>query len=123
MAADTPFTYWLKVDHVHDGDTIMGQLDMGLAHYLGNVPKPTYSVRLYGIDAPELNAPDPAIRAKADQARDYLQSLVKPGDYIQVTSYGWDKYTMRVDAVPFTTTGVDCCQAMLSAGLAVPYAG
>ncbi len=121
MSADTPFTYWFTVDHVYDGDTIMGQLDMGLAHYLGNVPKPTYAVRLYGINAPELNATDPAIRAAAVASRDNLQTLLNPGDYIKVTSYGWDKYKMRIDGVPFTTTGEDCCQAQLLGAFAVVY--
>jgi endonuclease YncB( thermonuclease family) len=121
MGAETPFSYWFTVANVYDGDTIMGQLDMGLAHYLGNVPTPTYSIRLFGINAPELNASDPAVRTAAIAARDYLRMLIRPGDYIQIRSMGWDKYRMRIDGVPTTTLGVDACQAMLDSGHAVPY--
>lgn len=121
MSADTPFTYWFLVDHVYDGDSIMGSLDMGLAHYLGRNPSPTYTVRMFGINAPEMNAKDPAVRAAAVAARDYLRTLILPGDYIQITSYGWDKFGMRLDAVPFTTSGEDACMAMLTSGNAVPY--
>ena len=130
MGSDTPFTYWFWVDHIYDGDTIMGKLDMGLEHYLGGLPNlqtfdppgSYYSLRLYGINAPEMNAADPAVRAAAQASRDHLVSLVKPGDYIKVVSYHWDKYGMRIDAIPYTTAGADCCQAQVAGGFAVPYA-
>lgn len=129
MGADTPFTYYFWVDHVHDGDTIMGKLDMGLEHYLGGLPAlqphdppgAYYSLRLYGINAPELNSPDPAVRAAAQASTANLQSLVQPGDYIKVVSFHWDKYGMRIDAIPYTVAGADCCQAQLAGGFAVPY--
>lgn len=121
MGADTPFTYWFTVDHVYDGDSIMGSLDMGLAHYLGLVGGPTFTIRLYGINAPEMNDPDPAIRETAVASRDHLRSLVSPGDYIKVVSFHFDKYGMRIDAIPYTVAGADCCQAQLDGGYAVPY--
>lgn len=128
MSSDTPFTYWFWVDHVYDGDTVMGRLDMGLAHYLGSLPtlQPahdtvTYSIRLYGINAPELNATDPATRTAAQAARDNLRALLPEGVYIRVVSRGWDKYAMRIDGVPYSPQGVDCCQAQLDGGFAVPY--
>jgi endonuclease YncB( thermonuclease family) len=129
MGADTPFTYWFLVDHVHDGDTIMGRLDRGLGQYDGGVPafnatdSVTRSIRLYGINSPELNSPDPAIRSQAQAARDNLQTLVKPGDYIRIQSMGWDKYSGRIDGIPYTTSGADCCALQLAGGFAVPYAG
>jgi endonuclease YncB( thermonuclease family) len=128
MAADTPFTYWFTVDHVYDGDTCMGRLDMGLAHYLGGLPTiqaahdtADYSLRLYGINAPEMNAQDPAVRADAFAARDNLGTLLPIGAYIKVVSMGWDKYSMRIDAIPYSPQGIDCCQAQLDGGFAVPY--
>jgi hypothetical protein len=131
MAADTPFSYWAWVDHVHDGDTAMVKLDMGLQHYLGGLPSLStfdppgayYSLRLFGINSPELTSSDPAIRLAAQAARDNLQLLLQPGDYIRVVSMHWDKYSMRIDAIPYTKTGVDCCQAQLDGGFAVPYTG
>ena len=129
MAADTPFTYWFWVDHVYDGDTIMGKLDMGLEHYLGALPalQPDdpkgdyYSIRLYGINAPEMNASDPAVRTAAEASKANLQTLLAPGDYIKVVSMGWDKYGMRIDGIPYSKAGADCCQAQLAGGFAVPY--
>ena len=136
MGADTPFTYWAWVDHVHDGDTIMVKLDMGLQHYLGGLPSlqqldppgAYYSLRFYGINTPELNATDPEVRNAADASRDHLETLVKPGDHIKVVSYSWDKYGMRIDAIPYAgpfnpdgSGGTDLCQAQLDGGYAVPY--
>lgn len=121
MGADTPFTYWFTVAEVYDGDTIMGELDMGLAHYLGHQNRPYYSIRLYGINAPEMNDPNAAIRAAAVESRDHLAALLPIGDYVKVVAMGWDKYRMRIDAVPYTDQGVDCCQAQIDGGFAVPY--
>lgn len=128
MGASTPFTFWFCVDHVHDGDTIMGRLDRGLGQYDGGVPQlnpvtdtVTRSIRLYGINAPELTSPDPMVRGQALASTAHLASLVKPGDYIRVVSMGWDKFSGRIDAIPYSTGGVDCCQAQLEGGFAVPY--
>jgi endonuclease YncB( thermonuclease family) len=121
VSSTTPFTYWFAVGEVYDGDTIMGELDMGLAHYLGRSTTPHYSIRLYGINAPELNASDPAVRAAAEASRDHLRRLLSVGDYVKVVSLGWDKYSMRIDGVPYTVDGVNCCQAQLDGGYAVPY--
>lgn len=116
----THFTYWFTVDHVHDGDTVMGQLDMGLAHYLGR-PGINYAIRMYGINAPEIFSSDPATRILAQVSRDHLMTLIKPFDYVRVDSMGWDKYKMRIDATVYSTLGVDLCQAQLDGGYAVPY--
>jgi endonuclease YncB( thermonuclease family) len=127
MGADTPFTYWFVVDHVHDGDTVMGRLDRGLGQYDGGLPtfntsdSVTRSIRLYGINSPELNSTNPETRTAAQAARTNLEQLVKPGDRIRVVSMGWDKYSGRIDAIPYTTDGVDCCQAQLDGGFAVAY--
>jgi endonuclease YncB( thermonuclease family) len=109
------FRYSFTLDHVHDGDTIEGVLDMGLAHYLGRAPSPLVAIRFYGINAPELGKPG------GDEARDYLMTLVQPGDVLVVDSMSWDKYQLRIDGIPYSTTGQDLCQAMLSSGHAVTY--
>jgi len=128
MGADTPFGYFFWVDHVYDGDTIMGKLDRGMAEYDGGLPSlqpldppDTFSLRMSGINAPEMNSTDPATRAAAVASRDHLRSLVQPGDYIKVMSLGWDKYSKRIDAIPYALDGTDLCQAQLDGGYAVPY--
>ena len=74
------------VDSVHDGDTVNVKLDVGfdLTVYT--------RIRVNGINAPELNTPE----GKA--ARDFAQSLLKPGDAVRVVSFGWDKFGGRIDA-------------------------
>lgn len=84
------YRYSFQVDHVHDGDTIYGDLDMGLGVHLAYV-----GLRFYSINAPELSTPEGKL------CRDYLNMLVKPDDILTVDSYHWDKYAMRIDAVPF----------------------
>lgn len=109
------FTYYFTVDHVHDGDTVYGVLDVGLGIYLGRPTDTLYGIRFYGINAPEL----PTVNGY--ECRDYLETLVKPGDVLRVDSFGWDKYAWRVDGVPWTTdkTGLpvtNLCAAMLEFG-------
>src|SRR3954449_2307441 len=95
------FVYHFTVDHVHDGDTIMGELDMGLGVYQRPI-----SVRFGGADAPELNTE--IGKAAATQ----LQLLVLPGMVCEVHSVGWDKYSNRIDAAPvLNAAGVDVIKA------------
>lgn len=112
------FQHYLTVDHVHDGDTIMGELDMGVGHYMRPI-----SIRLDGINAPEMNDHDPAVRAKAVESRDYLASLAPVGSVLRIVSLHWDKYAPRIDADVYLSddslTSVNLM--MISAGMAVPY--
>ena len=128
MASDTPFTYWFTVDHCYDGDTVMGRLDLGLGIYLGGLPTIqeahdpiSYSVRLYGINSPELNSTDPATRTAAQAARDNLAGMLPAGVKVKVVSMDWDKYAKRIDGIIYSPQGADCNQAQLDGGFAVPY--
>lgn len=105
----TVYPFTLLVDHVHDGDTIYGTLsaDAGLGV---SVSWQKWGVRFYGINAPELATPEGV------ECRDYLMTLVQPGDTLSVASYSWDKYGHRIDGIPSTVGGVDLCQAMLTYG-------
>jgi endonuclease YncB( thermonuclease family) len=93
----TLYVYKFKVDHVYDGDTIIGILDRG--H--GN--KSDVSIRLDGINAPELNDPHPDVREAAKASKAFLDTLVKPGDILIVKSQYWDKYAGRVDGTIYRT--------------------
>jgi endonuclease YncB( thermonuclease family) len=116
--------YQATVEYVHDGDTIRMTLDLGSLPTIpadlgfGISVRPTALIslncRLYGINAPELST------AAGKAARDYLETLVKPGDRVSVVSHGWDKYGGRFDgsvATPFLT---DLSEQMLASGHAVP---
>lgn len=55
----------------YDGDTAKFDIDLGFSTWIHKEP-----VRLFGINASELNAKDKDERAKAISARDYLHSLL-----------------------------------------------
>ena len=120
MSTTDPSRVWRYehvVDYVYDGDTIMGELDMGLGCYMRPI-----SLRLYGINAPELRGTKDAVHEAALASRDNLRSLVNRGDVLTVMSYSWDKYSNRIDAVvyaPGDTTSLN--QHQLDGGFAVVY--
>jgi endonuclease YncB( thermonuclease family) len=124
MAAPWPLPFRCVVDHVYDGDTVYGVVHcdagLGITVTLGETYR-LWAIRFYGINAPELKAPDPAVRAQAEAARDYLMTLVQPGDTLSVESYGWDNYGRRIDGKPFTAAGLDLCALMLEQSGVVPY--
>lgn len=106
------------VDSVHDGDTVNVKLDLGFDITI-------YArCRVKGINAPELSTD------AGKQARDFARAVLMPGDKVEVTSYGWDKYGGRIDAIimmkdPYTlTAGNDYTNfglLMIDSGNAVPY--
>ena len=114
--SDNHWTYYFTVDHVYDGDTIVGELDLGLGHY----ERPR-RLRLAGINAPSLRDDDPTQVEAAERSLAFLQTLVKAGDYIRVISLHWDKYGNRIDAQCFAVDGTDLSQAMLDSDNAVAY--
>jgi len=59
------FNYRARVDRVVDGDTIIMQIDLGF-HMTAKV-----SVRLLGVDTPELRSKDPEERQRAQFARSF----------------------------------------------------
>lgn len=79
-------------DAVYDGDTAFFLFDEGERGYRN--PR----CRFYGIDAPEMNDPDPAIRARAIAARDFVRSLIQ-GREVFVISKGLDKYGRRLPLI------------------------
>src|SRR5215468_4459070 len=102
------------VDAVHDGDTVYVKLDVGfdLTVYT--------RIRVMGINAPELSTP----AGKA--ARDFAQTLLKPGDAVRVVSFGWDKFGGRIDAsiqYDLTATPQDFGDTMIATGHAVHWDG
>lgn len=100
--------YPATVISIHDGDTIKLDLDLGFGVHLREL-----SARFFGVNAPELST-----QAGKD-ALAYLETLIKVGDPLQVTSHGWDKYGGRFDATLITAAGLDLAQAMLDSGHAV----
>ncbi len=100
------------VDLVHDGDTVYARLDLGfdLTVYA--------RVRIYGINAPELDTDAGKL------ARDFARTLLPVGTAVTVISHGWDKYGGRIDGdISVQPSGDGFGQAVIDAGHAVPWDG
>jgi len=82
----------------------------------------TTTVRLRGIDAPEMHARCDGERSKAIAARDALSRILAEGG-VGVARIGQDKYGGRVDADVSTARTGDVSAALLARGLARPYDG
>ncbi|MCY3742882.1 MAG: hypothetical protein OXH00_17855 [Candidatus Poribacteria bacterium] len=67
-------TGYYKVIRVYDGDTITIETPIGT----------TPSLRLVGVDTPEINASSRAEKHRAIAARDYLRNLIL-GKYVFIT--------------------------------------
>lgn len=110
------------VVEVHDGDTIVADVDLGYHVRIRT------AIRIDGLAAPELDRAGPG-RA----ARDYLAGLLPPGAPITVVSTKllgrFEKYGRVLAAVTFTppTNGRpvegDVAIAMIAAGHAVAWDG
>lgn len=105
-----------EVLKVVDGDT----LSVRALIWIGQELKTT--VRLDGVDTPELRARCPEEREKARAARDLARRLVGDGPVV-LTEIEPDKYGGRVRARVRTAKGLDLAQALIKAGLARPYKG
>jgi endonuclease YncB( thermonuclease family) len=109
-----------KVVRVYDGDTITvaapfcnGSTQTEPEIYL-------FSIRLRGIDTPELRGGGPAEKVKAEVARDALAGLVM-GRVVRVANVGSEKYG-RVLADVFVD-GMCVNEWMVERGFAVAYDG
>lgn len=101
---------------VIDGDTITVRAYVWLGTSVET------SVRLAGIDTPELLGACRAEREKAVAARDRLIALLQ-GRSLRLRDITYDKYGGRVVARIETDRGTDVSAALLAAGLARSYGG
>lgn len=113
--------YYASVVKVIDGDTIRAKVKIW--------PKLTElaTIRVRGIDTPEMRPRCPREKELAILARDYVRGLLKPGAIIKVQNIKLGKYAGRVVAnILIQDTGgrwVDLSEAMIAANYARPYFG
>jgi len=103
-----------KVVGVIDGDTVI------VATVFAGRPS-QFRIRLRGIDAPELRSRDPAERAAAIRARDFLSERCLH-QIVTITDIKNDKYGGRFLA-DVTCNGTALSTVMLQRGLARAYDG
>ncbi len=103
-------------DHCYDGDTCTVSLP-GVHRLFGD----HISVRIAGIDTPEIKGKCEQEKALAATARDLVNRMLAHASTINLEDLGRDKY-FRVLA-RITVDGQDVGAELLSLGLAVPYNG
>jgi micrococcal nuclease len=113
-----PTSGWatLREPLVYDGDT--------LYVFVAALPPELseMSIRVRGIDAPEIRGDCAAEKAKAIEARDYARSLVSNGHAVTFENFEHDKYGGRVLADVYVD-GQDLATLLIAQGLARPYDG
>ena len=100
---------------VYDGDTIT------IAAKLPYKSSPIYrfSVRLNGIDTPEIRAKCPAEKEMAYKARDFIRSILNNGKRIELHNLDRGKY-FRIVADIYVDD-VNVAELMIEKGLGKPY--
>ena len=106
----------ISVVQVLDGDTFVAD-----AHVWPG-QRVRVSVRIRGIDAPELRSRCKGEKRDALRARDVLETMLSAGD-VSLTRIGGDKYYGRVLADVATPDHPELAAAMIEAGVARPYGG
>jgi micrococcal nuclease len=105
-----------KVIKVYDGDTIT------IASVLPNTVEPVYrfSVRLNGIDTPEIKGKTPEERELAKHARDALSDKIY-GRFIELKNIDMEKYGRILADVYLDNEHIN--QWLIDSNFAVPYDG
>lgn len=119
----------LPIVEVYDGDTIKSNLTWRLPPPLNKI-----SIRILGINAPEMPAKSYAITGKlgrakcikeaemAIKARDFVRRLAKGHTRMKVENFKYGKWAGRILA-DVKIGGVDVGKALINKGLAVYYHG
>ena len=107
-----------KVIEIIDGDTVKVDIEeeSNLINYLN------YSVRIYGIDAPEIHTKSKCEKSLALQAKEFLQSIILVDRPIKIINPVWDKYGGRILA-DLEVDGKLISEAMIKSGHAARYTG
>ena len=73
---DPPYIYRAEVLSVYDGDTLLLDIDLGFGVWLHN-----QTIRLFGLNAPELRGPE---RPQGIAAREALKQKLPVGSVVQI---------------------------------------
>jgi endonuclease YncB( thermonuclease family) len=104
---------------VRDGDTLRVRLDCpGCPRILQ-----TMSIRLMGVDAPELKDKRPEYAELARQARGALAELCPAGATVALRGVKWDKFGGRMLAWVSCAAGPDAAETLKGMELARVYWG
>jgi endonuclease YncB( thermonuclease family) len=109
-------TYDAVVVRVIDGDTFIADVSIPVdTDFVKFTIVEQDSIRLLGINAPELRTP------AGPAARDALATLDPVGTHVILSRVKPDKYSGRFDCEVTNAAGVDCNAWMVAHSFAVPY--
>jgi micrococcal nuclease len=106
--------YQAKILKVYDGDTIT----IALCPFQTDIWK--FNVRLLGYNSAEIKSKNPDEKAKALQARDFLQSLIL-NKIVEIDITGGDKYGRLLGVIG--CDGKNINELMIQKGHGKPYDG
>jgi micrococcal nuclease len=110
------YTYKATIVRWIDADTVVLAVDLGFRLVRED------AFRLAGIDTPEMNSPDERKRAKAREAKAWVEHLAPVGSVVTVRTTKGDKYGRYLCGV-VTAAGIDVATDLLANKLAVNYDG
>ena len=101
-----------------DGDTVVVN-----AHVWPQLTVEKASIRVLGIDTPELHGKCAHEKAMAQEAKAMMAEAFPPGTLIQLLGVKPDKYGGRFNARVLSADGQSWAQMLFDAELAAPYTG
>ena len=104
------------VTGVVDGDTLRAEM-VGMPDNLKKV-----SIRIMGIDTPEIHGKCDSEKEKAREAKEFLRTKLLATRAVTFKWMEWDKYGGRILAEVYFD-GEDVSKLMIDSGLAVEYHG
>ena len=113
-ASSIPGPVLVEVVRVKDGDTLKVRVHIWLDQYV------TVSVRVLGVDTPEMRARCRRERVGAEAAREFVRSIATEGVTIRNVRYG--KYAGRVLADVYVND-INLAELLIANGLGRAYDG
>lgn len=105
------------IESVHDGDTFKIKND----DEIGILKGLDLSVRIYGIDTPEISKASACEKRLGFEATKFLKDLLPKNKLVKLKVYGWDSFTRIVADVIVDEVLVS--DLLIKKGYAIPYYG
>jgi len=117
-------TLYATVTRIIDGDTVEVAFPKSRHAWTRIEMFHTFSVRLRGVDTPEIKSADTHVKNHALEAKKLLEILSREGTRVRLEGIEWDKYRGRINAIMYSPHSEFSLQDnLIKRGLGVPYSG
>jgi len=113
MIPSSPYFYNFTLIRVIDGDTIVGNIDLGFNLSLNN-----QHLRLYGIDTPEIRG---LHKTQGLNIKSFVIKCLTPLTPILIQSLGYDSFGRILAIVYYGPTKTNLNDLLLDLGMATEY--